>query len=254
MTLICSAKLSNSDHLLFLTLQDRNSMEGISFYLIFSPAWVLISFLLYWPVFFRHIEEGEASRILSLRYYGTFLFGIIPMAVIFFEGSSVVDTIGLGLHFSEKLWIWLFSLLAGFAMACVRFFASKSEGNLKEYPQIREKNWSVGLAVNNIFSWTVYVIAYEFLFRGVLLFPLVPEIGFWPAAVFGTVLYSLSHYPKHLREAIGAIPFGLLLAWIAWETKSVWPAVWIHLCLAVSSSVFSFKHHPEMQIRSKNTK
>jgi len=93
------------------------------------------------------------------------------------------------------------------------------------------------------------LIGYEILFRGLLFFPFVPVLGFWPAAVLGTVIYSLSHYPKSLREALGAIPFGIILAWIAWESQSVLPCILIHACLAVSNSIFSLYHHPGMHIK-----
>jgi membrane protease YdiL (CAAX protease family) len=155
---------------------------------------------------------------------------------------------GLRFSFLVKPGLWILSMGIGLILAVVSFFASRSSKNLREFPQISDRKWTSGLVFQNVLSWIVYLIAYEFLFRGLLLFPLVPVIGFWPAAVIGTVLYSLSHYPKSFREALGAIPFGIILAYLAWETQSVWPCFFIHVCMAVSNSLFSLYYHPDIQI------
>ncbi len=229
-------------------------MDNSTFFLIFSPAWLLISFLLYWPFFFKYQKEGLSRKILSLRYYGAVLFGGIPLLVSSLAGFSLLESFGLSFVISTNPLIWLISLILGLVIVGISYFSSRNEKSLLEFPQIRDKNWSIGLVYHNIFTWIIYLIGYELLFRGIMLFPLVPVLGFWPVAVIGTVLYSLSHYPKSLREALGAIPFGLLLAWIAWQTQSVWPCIWIHACLAVSSSLFSLYHHPDIHLRKPSLK
>lgn len=223
-------------------------MDQSSFFMIFSPVWLLVSFLAYWPFFFRSQKEGKAGIILFLRYYGAVLFGGIPLLVVFLVGFPVVEPFGLSVDISNSSYVWILSMLVGLLIVGLNFFASKNEQNLEEFPQIRDRSWSKGLVYHNIFTWIVYLVGYEFLFRGIMLFPLVPVIGFWPAAVLGTVLYSLSHYPKSIREALGAIPFGIILAWIAWQTQSVWPCIWIHACLAVSNSIFSLYHHRSIHV------
>ncbi len=228
-------------------------MEQSDFFMVFSPAWLLVSFLFYWPLFFRVLEKGEGRKIILMRYYGAALFGAVPVLVTFFSGFDASIILGLRFTVLVKPGLWLISLAIGLILAGLSYFASRGSHNLKEFPQIRDSKWTSGLVFKNILSWVVYLIAYEILFRGLLLFPLVPVIGFWPAAVIGTVLYSLSHYPKSLREAIGAIPFGLILAYIAWETQSVWPCILIHVCMAVSNSLFSLYHHPDIHVgRSDN--
>ncbi len=164
-------------------------------------------------------------------------------------GFSWVKIFGLAVDISDNQYVWLGSLALGGVLAAFNYFASRGQANLEEFPKIRLSNWSLGLVYHNIFSWLVYLVGYEFLFRGIMLFPLVPVLGFWTTATLGTVLYSLSHYPKSLREALGAIPFGIILAWVAWETQSVWPCIWIHACLAISNSLFSLYHQPNMKIK-----
>ena len=227
-------------------------MGQSDFYLIFSPAWLLVSFLLYWPLFFKVAKVGEARNIILIRYYGAAVFGAIPILVCVLSGFSARNVFGLGFTMDVRPGLWLISMGIGLLLAGINYFASRSPKNLEEFPQIRDKTWTGKTVFHNILSWVVYLIGYEFLFRGLLLFPLVPILGFWPAVVIGTVLYSLSHYPKSFREAIGAIPFGILLAFLTWETQSVWPAIFIHICLAVSNSLFSLYHHPEISLTRKN--
>lgn len=172
--------------------------------------------------------------------------------LIWILGKSPVMDLGLSVNLYDNQYIWLGSLVLGLLIFALNYFLSKNPANLKEFPQIRANVWSTGLVVHNLFSWSIYLVAYEILFRGLLLFPIVPVIGFWPAAVFGTVLYSLSHYPKSLKEALGAIPIGLILAWVAWETQSVLPCIWIHMCMALSNSIFSLYHHPGMHVQKMN--
>lgn len=226
-------------------------MAQSDFYLIFSPAWLLVSFLLYWPLFYRVSKVGEARNIILIRYYGAAVFGAIPVLVTVLSGFSARNIFGLGFTLDVRPGLWVISLGIGLLLAVINYFASRSKNNLKEFPQIRDKVWTSKTFFHNILSWVVYLIGYEFLFRGILLFPLVPILGFWPTAVLGTAFYSLTHYPKSFREAIGAIPLGILLTYLAWETQSIWPCILIHICLAVSSSVFSLHHHPEINLVKK---
>ncbi len=114
------------------------------------------------------------------------------------------------------------------------------------YPQIRDNPWTIKTVVINAGSWLAYLIAYEFLFRGLVLFTLYSALGFWPAIVITTSLYVLVHIPKGLKESIGAIPFGLVLGLITLEAGSIWPAFFIHAILALSTDHFALRAHPDM--------
>ena len=230
-------------------------MAPDNFFLIFSPAWMLLSFFAYWPFFFRYIGRGDANKIILLRYYGAFVFGVIPLIITFIAGYDITDVFGLRLNFRSRPLTWLTGLSAGIIIIVINIFITRRKDILEEFPQIRNREWTAGLIVHDSFSWIIYLIGYEMLFRGLMFFPLLELLDFWPAAITVTVIYSLSHYPKSLREAIAAIPFGLFLVFLAWQSHSVWICVWVHACLSVTSSIFSFYHHPAMHlVKSKNNK
>lgn len=191
--------------------------------------------------------KGHTRMILFSRYLGAATIGIIPAIVLLaVTGKSWTD---YGLKFQNGLT----SLHWVLGIACVvipmNFFNSKKEKNLAFYPNIREKEWSKGLLVNNALSWCAYLFGYEFMFRGLLLFSTVPLMGEWPAIVLNAAFYALVHVPKNLPETIGAVPLGILLCLVTLTTGTIWVAFFVHITLALSNSFFSLRHHPEMRIR-----
>ena len=90
------------------------------------------------------------------------------------------------------------------------------------------------------------MLAYEFLFRGILLYSCIHSFDIPAAVVINICIYSLVHFPKGINETIGAIPFGLILCLLVIHLDSVWVAVFIHSILALSNEWFSMKAHPDM--------
>jgi membrane protease YdiL (CAAX protease family) len=89
-------------------------------------------------------------------------------------------------------------------------------------------------------------LGYEFLFRGILLFPLVDALGVWPAVAINTVMYSATHIPKGLDETIGAAFLGVVLCLVTLITGTLWVAIVIHITMALTNSFSSIYHNPEM--------
>lgn len=83
----------------------------------------------------------------------------------------------------------------------------------------------------------VFLVLYECFFRGVLLFILLNEVEVMPAILINVTLYALAHSYSNHREIIGCIPFGFLLCLITLMHLSVWPAIIIHLTLAMSYEI-----------------
>lgn len=98
----------------------------------------------------------------------------------------------------------------------------------------------------NALGWAIYLFGYEFLFRGVLLFPLVDSIGVWPAIAVNIALYSATHIPKGLDETIGAIPLGLVLCLLTLASGTIWIAFLVHVAMAWTNSFTALKFHPEI--------
>lgn len=73
----------------------------------------------------------------------------------------------------------------------------------------------------------------ELLFRGVLITAARP-FGRWPAIAASAFLFGLGHGPA---LAVGTFVVGWVLAWLAWEYRSIWPGVLIHMAFNLFAAV-----------------
>ena len=76
----------------------------------------------------------------------------------------------------------------------------------------------------NLVSCALYMFAYEFMFRGFLLFACLVAMPALFAVAINVALYALAHAPKCPREALGSIPLGVVLCLSAIETGAIWAA------------------------------
>ena len=185
--------------------------------------------------------------IVFQRLAGVVCLGLFPGLLVLSLSFWRFSDLGLGLNSSKTVLIWTIGL--GISVLGISYFFSGKPENFKIYPQIRENPWTTRTVVFNAGSWLAYLVAYEFLFRGLVLFTLYSALGLWPAIVITTCLYVLVHIPKGLKEAIGAIPFGVVLGLITIEAGSIWPAVFIHVILALSNDHFALRANPDMHYK-----
>ncbi|MCJ7522392.1 MAG: CPBP family intramembrane metalloprotease [Dehalococcoidia bacterium] len=84
----------------------------------------------------------------------------------------------------------------------------------------------------------VYLTAWEFLFRGYLLFGLKRRLK--AASIFlQMVPFVLLHLGKPEIETLSTIPMGIYLGYVAYRGNSFWPAVIIHIFINVSFRIFT---------------
>ena len=109
------------------------------------------------------------------------------------------------------------------------------------------KTWTKKTIFINALGWFLYLFGYEFLFRGVLLIPLIDPLGMWPAIAINIALYSATHIPKGLDETIGAIPLGFVLCLLTISSGTIWIAFIVHVVMAWTNTFTALKFNPEMQ-------
>jgi len=192
--------------------------------------------------------EGTARQVIFQRMLGFAIFGILPVAILLFSGISSFAAFGIKYPVSGT-WVWIAILSA--VVLVMNFFNASGPANLAMYPQIREKDWSVKMLILSALSWVLYLLGYEFLFRGFLLFAALPVMGLWPAIVLNTAVYMLVHLPKGIKETLGAIPLGVLLCYLTVQTGSIWVAVVVHIVMALSNEWLSLRAQPDMGIKNR---
>ena len=106
-------------------------------------------------------------------------------------------------------------------------------------PSSKNDDMEQGWIHTNLVSWGLYLLGYEFLFRGVLFLGLIPFTGLNTAIGINTALYALAHLYKGKKETIGSIPLGIVLCYITWKTGTIWTAFAIHWIMASNNFIWS---------------
>jgi membrane protease YdiL (CAAX protease family) len=223
----------------------------------------LVCFVIYWFIsksekikdrFYRHYAEDRASviHITFNRMTGFVFMGMIPglVCIIVLPYESFLDY-GLGFIRSTALYTIAWTLGLSAVVMTLAYISAKKPKNLVNYPMIRARIWTRHTVLINAIGWAMYLFGYEFLFRGILLFPLVDQLGVWPAIAVNIALYSATHIPKGLDETIGAMPLGLVLCLLTLESGTIWIAFLVHLAMAWTNCFTALKFHPDMHYQAR---
>ncbi len=190
--------------------------------------------------------ETSVRRVLFQRVLGAIVYGLIPFLIILLVFRRPLGQYGFAGDNLLKSFLWWIPI--AIVIIVLSFIGSRTEKNLQMYPQIRVNEWNVGLLIVSALSWVTYLVGYEFLFRGYLLFSCLESFGYWPAIVINICFYSLFHIHKGSREAIGSLFFGFLLCYLTLHLGSFWFAILIHVTMALSNEWFSLGFQPEMNL------
>ncbi|MEJ6753900.1 MAG: CPBP family intramembrane metalloprotease [Flavobacteriales bacterium] len=202
--------------------------------------------------FYDKYDHDQASfkHIFFTKYFGFISMGILPtiFCLVFLPELTLAD---LGLTFIYKTAQFSIFWILGLSILIIPlvYFSAKKPKNLVNYPQIRAKVWTKKMIFINALGWFLYLFGYEFLFRGVLLIPLIEPLGMWPAIAINIALYSATHIPKGLDETVGAIPLGFVLCLLTISSGTIWIAFIVHVVMAWTNTFTALKFHPEMNLK-----
>jgi membrane protease YdiL (CAAX protease family) len=84
----------------------------------------------------------------------------------------------------------------------------------------------------------LYYLPWEFVFRGVLLLPLVPAVGLVPALAVQTAISTLLHIGHPDTEVFAAAGAGLVFGLIAWATGSFLYTLILHAATGMATDTF----------------
>ena len=202
--------------------------------------------------FYDKYDHDQASfkHIFFTKYFGFISMGILPtiFCLVFLPELTLAD---LGLTFIYKTAQFSIFWILGLSILIIPlvYFSAKKPKNLLNYPQIRAKVWTKKMVFINALGWFLYLFGYEFLFRGILLIPLIEPLGMWPAIAINIALYSATHIPKGLDETVGAIPLGFVLCLLTISSGTIWIAFIVHVVMAWTNTFTALKFHPEMNLK-----
>lgn len=195
------------------------------------------------------ILDKQGNRVLLQRILGFLFLGVVSVLIILFLPHVGIKDYGFSFSFRSAL-PWWSSLLIPLVLI-LSYITAPKPGNLEQYPQIRANQWNSGMLALSSVSWIIFLIGYEFLFRGFVLHASLDIMEPVPAITLNTALYAFAHFYKGPGESFGAIPAGILFCYLTLLTGNIWSAVILHSVMALSNEWFSLKAHPEMQFKWK---
>ena len=191
-------------------------------------------------------ENAQANYILSQRLIGIFFLGVAPVIaalIIFPEGLRAY---GVAVPKVLPTIYWTGGISLGLLPLVLSF--SRKPDFYRTYPLIRKKNWDMKLIAINTSSWFIYLLAYEFFFRGLLLFVCWRAFGSYPAILINVSLYFCVHIPYGFWVSLGSIPLGFAMCLATLHTGGIWVAFAVHLLVALLNDYIALRANPEIVV------
>jgi membrane protease YdiL (CAAX protease family) len=192
----------------------------------------------------RRLRARYGDRTGMWLYFGAFflLFVALPVLVVFLaEGDPLQALANMGLRAGNVgLGLAIVAVALPVTMG-ISFFSSKDPALQKQYPFSKAACTSDGAFIRYEIGYLcLYYTSWEFLYRGILFFPLAQALGFLPAMAITTALSTLHHIGHPESEIGGALVGGILFGVVSFLTGSVLYAFAIHAMLGVSDDVFIY--------------
>ncbi|HMT52579.1 MAG TPA: CPBP family intramembrane metalloprotease [Saprospiraceae bacterium] len=224
----------------------------LHFYFLLISAPILITLYRYFSQsshflkLFPSLSQNELGNIISyeLQFVGFFiLMFVLPMLHILLLWEKPLSEFGFGLG-DTRYGVKFLVLSLLFLVVPFAFCGSFDPNVTSEYPLakalIQHKNQ---LPVYHLFYTVFYYIAWEFYFRGYLLFGLKERYGVMEAILIQTISSCLIHIDKPFAEIILSIPVGIFLGFVALRSRSFWYVFLVHASLGVLTDIFIIYLH-----------
>lgn len=187
-------------------------------------------------------RHGDAKG--SWIYFTVFftLLAAVPIVMILLiENEPLQVLIDLGLTAGNyRLGLVLVLIFLPIALL-IGHIVSKTEEMIAWYPfskQVCARDRS--FALYEVGYLLLYYTAWEFLYRGLLFFPLLRSIGFIPALAVTTTLSTLHHIGHPKSEIWGALLGGVIFASAALVTRSILYPILIHATFGIVNDTFIY--------------
>lgn len=132
----------------------------------------------------------------------------------------------------------LISFVFIFLMAIIIWFVSSTPAFAEKYPHLdsAKDSWNIFLIYE--LGMLVYMIAWEFIWRGFMLFGLEKRFGFY-SVLIQMIPFVILHNGKPFLETFGAIFGGIALGILAFRTRSIYYCIITHIGVMFSIDFIS---------------
>jgi len=179
------------------------------------------------------------------RYFFSFfiLVAAVPIAALVVLSAKPLEILGsLGLRAGNgKLGLAL--VLASIPVAVLAGAIGSKDPAMRSFYPLSKKA-CVNLktfAAYEIRYFCFYYTAWEFVFRGVLFFPVASAAGLLPALALQAIASTLFHLGHPDTEIYAALGAGFAFGLMAWATGSMIYPILIHAAIGISTDTFIFR-------------
>jgi membrane protease YdiL (CAAX protease family) len=220
---------------------------------ILAVSFTLLSSVLH----VRRLKQKRAGDFTAvMTYFACFwlLLFALPLTAVLCMAETGVTPAAFGLKAGD----WKTGLVVALAaapLAAVAGFVGSRDPRMREaYPFSKDSMAGIGRFVLYEAAYLLlYYTAWEFAFRGVMLFSLAALLPAGPAglamAVLSQTLLSTVYHLGHPdSEVFAAFAAGIILGWIALATGSILYTIAIHAMVGIFQDCFLYRRRPRKAI------
>lgn len=201
----------------------------------------------WWTIWAFTLTASAVSVVLLLRMRRSspapqallWLSPFILMTLVYLSLKAKPRLSDYGLCLGEfKTWVKVVLILFAL-MVPVLVLASRLEAFQRTYPLFRQakESWSGFLSVQGYFGG--YWFAWEFFFRGFMLFGLARRYGAPTAILIQAIPFTFLHFGKPELEVYGSFIAGIVLGYVDWRGRSILPSFLLHWMVALSMDLLA---------------
>ncbi len=192
----------------------------------------------------RFLKKWDDLRAFLVYFSVLFcLFLLIPcLAILSFSPEPIVFLKEAGMTLGKAGRGWLI-VIAGAPLAVVfGYVGSRDERLRRFYPFSKSACRSPKVFVAYELAYVLlYYVSWEFFYRGILFFPLIPVLGLIPALAIQTGVSTFHHLGHPPTEIIASLVAGFAFGFIAYFTGSFLYPLVLHALAGISTDTFIYR-------------
>lgn len=188
---------------------------------------------------FDQFQNYSDPYLLEYLYWfiGDF-FTLFILGVVIIKLGVKEQLRDFGLRFGDLKTGLSFSFLFLFVMIILVWFVSATPAFAEKYPHLSsaKSDWNTLLIYEA--GMLLYMIAWEFIWRGFMLFGLEKKFGYY-SVLMQMIPFLILHNGKPFLETFGAIFGGIALGVLALRTRSIYYCIIVHIGVMYSIDFIS---------------
>jgi len=175
-------------------------------------------------------KEGSESLLLKKQFAGTMALSI-PVVIYFLLYPDAQKLLAL-----KPVSAWIYVWLSAVVLSLIAT-SWNTTIQLRKIKRIHNTGMKQANLVIYFSGRIIFLFLYELFFRGVLLFSLISLAGNVVSVLVNVALYTGLHVHSCKDELIATVPFGILSSVICIWANSIWPAVILHIVVALTAEL-----------------